>query len=104
METRTLTKEEAKQQAETIFRQIPISTKMAVGARNFTRDEDGNITFQVMNKPMRYIYIKLDPTDTYTIVYFRIKRGSYEKVTIKEFSMVYYDMLGEIIYSMTLEY
>ncbi len=77
--------------------------RMAVGARDFTRDENGNITFKVMTKPYRFISIVLDPSDTYTVTYFKIKRGSWEKVILKEYDTIYCDMLGDTIYRMTLE-
>lgn len=83
------------------WKQIPIMTKMACGAREaMTYDEGRNIRFKVGGKPMRYVEVELDASDTYTVRYLRIKRGSYARIVLEEKTFVYADMLGEIIYHM----
>lgn len=83
-----------------IWKQLTVMTKMSCGARQpvlLTQDEQG-ICFKVHSKPMRYIEVILDPSDTYTVRYLRLKRGSYERITLEEHAGIYVDMLNETVY------
>ena len=85
--------------AQIIWKQIPTMTKMACGVREARQVEEGQaLTFKVGGLPMRYITVRLDPTDTYTVEYFRIKRGSMKRVELEKAEGVYADMLGEVLY------
>lgn len=83
------------------WKQISIQTKMACGARQPTRHGDNELTFKVHSKPYRFIRVEYKPgLDLYDVEYFRIKRGSYERVSIESLEGVYADMLSEVIYRM----
>lgn len=86
--------------AQTTWNQIPTMTKMACGARERMFDAKGTLTFKVGGKPMRFVCIELDPSDTYNVEHYRLKRGSYDKVSLESASGVYADALGEIVYHM----
>jgi hypothetical protein len=85
-----------------IWSQIPVMTKMACGARQAVADEENaTLTFKVTNKPYRFVSVTLDRgADLYTVEHYRIKRGSYEKVSIEKLEGCYADMLGDVIYNM----
>ncbi len=87
-------------QVNICWKQISISTKMACGARNATRTTTGNLRFQVESKPHRYIEISLNGLDLYEVEYYRLKRGTYEKVSIEGEADVYAENLSELIYHM----
>jgi hypothetical protein len=80
-----------------IWKQIPITTKMACGARDAVLIGNG-LRFKVGGKPMHYIEVVLAPSDTYKVTAYRIKRGSCAKVVLEEYEDVYADVLGEVIY------
>lgn len=88
--------------ANTIWKQIPMTTKMAVGARKPIADSDKkSLKFQVLRAPMRFVMVTLDPSDTYTVEFFRLKKNNYQKVTLGKQSGVYAEDLGHIIYGLT---
>lgn len=87
--------------AQVAWKQISIQTKMACGARDATSHGENELTFKVGRKPYRFIRVEYKPgLDLYDVEYFRIKRGSYERVTIESLEMVYADQLSEVIYRM----
>jgi hypothetical protein len=87
--------------ANIAWRQISIATKMACGAREPSRNGENELNFKVHSKPYRYIKVEYLPgLDLYEVEYYRIKRGSYERVSLEVANDVYADMLSEIIYHM----
>lgn len=81
------------------WRQIPVSTKMWLGARapRFTGEA---LSFKVHSKPYRYFELKLNGLDLYDVRYYRIKRNNGEKVELASTADgygVYADMLGEVL-------
>ncbi len=99
-----ITPDEARNIANTTWEQIPIGIKMSVGARNLSYDKDGTLIFKCMIKPMRFISVRLNSLDLYHVTYFRWTWGMKEKIILKEEDGIYNDMLGEMIYQMTLEH
>jgi len=100
----TMTMEDRKDVAINIIRQIPKMTKMAVGYRQPRMHEDADgtgLVFRVNSKPMRYCSVTLTANDTYNVCYYRIKRGSYERVEIARDTDIYAENLGESIYQLT---
>ena len=100
----TMTMEDRKDVAINIIQQIPKMTKMAVGYREPQMHEDADgtgLVFRVNSKPYRYCSVILTANDTYNVCYFRIKRGSYQRVEIARDTDVYAENLGETIYSLT---
>lgn len=88
------------EQVNIAWRQISVPTKMACGARKPVRTTKGALRFQVESKPQRFIEIYLDRCDLYEVEYFRVKRGSCEKVSIDAASDVGCEELSEVIYHM----
>ena len=88
--------------ATTTWSQIPVQTKMSVGARHPIADGD-RLVFTVLGNAGRWVEVTLEPSDTYTVRFFRINRSDHKRVVIGEEFDVYNDMLGEIIYSLTHE-
>ena len=85
----------------TTWQQISVGTKMACGAREPAGSAQNNsLRFKVHNKPQRYIEVILDADDTYDVCYFRLKRGTSERIIMEQTQGVYNDMLSEIIYHM----
>jgi len=83
------------------WKQISIRTKMAVGAREARLSDANTLRFKVHNKPLRFIQVAYLPgQDAYDVEYYRMKRGSYEKVTMGQCSGVYAGELNQTIYSM----
>lgn len=78
------------------WQQIPVMTKMAVGARNAVTYGEAGLQFKVGGR-MRTIQVELDPTDTYTVRLVRVTRN-YERVVMSEVSGVYVEQLAETIY------
>ena len=85
--------------ADTIWRQIPVMTRMSVGARKPIGGET-SIVFKVLNGT-RWINVRLDPCDTYTVTFFRKKRVTREEIIIHEESDIYNSDLADTIYRMT---
>ena len=97
---------ESVQIAMTIMDQIPVMDKMAVGYRNpqammESPEARGGLRFKVNQQPKRYVEIELCWNDTYRVTYFRLKRGTYERITLAKSDNIYCDMLGSEIYNMT---
>lgn len=86
--------------AQIIWSQISIHTKMACGAREARASSENKLTFKVGGLPMRYITIALNSHDTYDVEYFRVKRGSYDRVSLEESTDVYAESLNETLYQM----
>lgn len=87
--------------ANIAWQQISIPTKMACGAREATSHGEDKLTFKVHSLPLRYIEVEYVPgLDLYNVEYFRIKRGTHERVTLERYEGVYNDMLSEMIYKM----
>lgn len=80
-----------------IWKQIPVMTKMSCGARQACLTDAG-IKFKVGGR-MRWIFVDLDQSDTYSVKLVRVTRDV-KTVTVKKFEGVYADMLGEIIYGL----
>lgn len=71
---------------------------MRVGAHEFTACERGGcagLRFKVGGR-MRYMEVMLDPSDTYTVRYFRLNKR-YEQIELAKVSGVYNDMLPAIV-------
>lgn len=85
-------------QVNIAWKQIPVMTKMACGARQPRCSSDGKLAFRVESKPMRFVEVTLNADDTYAVEYLRIKRGSYQRVSIEKAEGVYAEDLGETIY------
>lgn len=73
------------------------------GAKNFIRGNDGSLHFQL---PARFatngatrVKVMLDPTDTYTMEFFRVRKM--EAVTISRHEGLYCDMLQDVFTSET---
>ena len=87
-------------QVNVCWKQISIPTKMACGAREAYRTERGTLRFRVESKPLRFIEVSLNGLDLYEVEYYRLKRGSYEKVSIDGEADVDCESLSETIYGM----
>lgn len=83
--------------ANTIWQQITLATKMACGARQALGLPDG-IQFTVLRSKSTKIQVTLDPSDTYTVKYIRMRK--FEAIVVEEKSDVYVDNLNEVIYRM----
>jgi hypothetical protein len=85
-----------------IWQQIPVMTKMACGARQAVLTNEGKgVQFKVTNKPYRFVEVVLDEgADLYNVEHFRVKRGSYVKVSMEAAQGVFAEDLGETIYHM----
>ena len=87
--------------ADIAWSQISIQTKMACGARQASRSGDNTLNFRVHSKPYRFIKVEYNHgSDLYNVEYFRVKRGSYEHITLEALNDVYCDQLSELIYHM----
>lgn len=81
------------------WKQISVMTKMAVGARQAVLTETG-CRFKVL-RTMRYVEVTYEAgSDLYTVEFYRVKRGSYQRVDLGSHSGVYADMLSDIVYSL----
>lgn len=83
----------------TIWKQIPISTKMAVGAREPISTGRATLRFKVLRGS--FVDVTLDASDTYTVEHYRVKRGTMDKVSLGKVSDVYAENLGSIVYGIT---
>lgn len=79
-----------------IWRGMSLHTKMYCGVRKATLIEDG-LRFKVGGKPMRYIEVTLDGGDLYTVCYYRLKRGTYERIVLDVATGIYASMLDEVL-------
>jgi hypothetical protein len=92
-----MTTEERKQIADTILEQLGGRRFIAMtGAKNFVFDDNGSLSFQFDNKKKAFRVI-LDPSDTYTVEYFKINARSktFEGYSVKQATStgIYFDML-----------
>lgn len=87
------------EQANVAWKQIPMMTKMACGARE-ARVSSGKLVFKVGGKPMRFVEVALNGSDLYDVTHVRYKRGSYERVELESTSNVGCESLGETVYRM----
>ncbi len=94
------------QVVQTILSQIPVMTRMACGLREPTAVSETELRVKCL-RGRRYVFVNLDPSDTYTVKLVRIKRNRsadkplIELITEAYRSDVYNDQLGEIIYGLT---
>ncbi len=81
------------------WKQISVMTKMAVGARQACLTETG-CRFKVL-RSMRYVEVTyVAGLDLYTVDFFRVKRGTQERISLGNHEGVYADMLSDIVYSL----
>jgi len=89
--------------AETVFEQIGGIRRLQImtGAYNFTRnDADKNVTFRFKaSRKVNLCRITLDPSDTYTMTFMRVRGMSVK--TVAEISDVFCDQLIPIFESNT---
>lgn len=83
--------------ATTIWKQIPVMTKMACGAREPMADGN-SLIFKVLNK-QRKVVITLTSMDDYTCKLIAWDNNHNVK-TLEEHDGIYCDILGETIYHM----
>ena len=86
-----------------IRQQVGISNLMACGARewSFLKYGFNGLNFRVNASAKReFITVYLESNDTYTVVHYKLKRVTNERIQLDACSDVYCDMLGEIIYKM----
>jgi len=86
---------------EVIFEQLGGSAFQAMtGAKDILFDSTG-IQFRVGRNPKRvtHVRITLDPSDTYTVEFFRIRK--LELIPVSSFELVYFDMLQPLFTSET---
>lgn len=104
-----MTKEQAHETASTTCVQLAGgygALKRMVGAENFTYDDNGALTFKFkMCIRANYCRIELDPSDTYTMTFIRIrkKRNSweYERKEVERIQGIYNDQLKEVFQDFT---
>jgi len=89
--------------ATTTWRQIPVMTKMACGLREATAVSETELRAKCL-RGRHYVFVNLDPSDTYTVRLVRIKRNRradrplVEMIEVEKVSDVYCDMLGDVVY------
>lgn len=89
--------------ATTTWRQIPVMTKMACGLREATAVSETELRAKCL-RGRHYVFVNLDPSDTYTVRLVRIKRNRradkplVEMIDVETVSDVYCDMLGDVVY------
>ncbi len=87
----------------TTWRQIPLYTKMACGLREATAVSETELRTKCL-RGRHYVFVNLDPSDTYTVRLVRIKRNRradkplVEMIDVETVSDVYCDMLGDVVY------
>lgn len=95
-----LIKQDMIEVATTIRSQISIATLMACGARKWAVLDNG-LAFRVgSDHKTQFIYITLDPSDTYKVELKQVNRKTWQMKTLKELAGVYCDMLSDIVYDM----
>jgi hypothetical protein len=75
--------------------QIGIGNLMAVGAREFVRDEN-SLMFRV-SRGMQKLIVTLEPDDTYSVRYVKMKARTYEVVADETVAGVYADNIGAVV-------
>ena len=85
--------------AKTILEQLGGNRFIAMtGAKNFSGTEN-SLLFRVPSRKANWVKITLDASDTYTME-FSLVRGANIK-SVKQVSMVYFDMLQDIFEEVT---
>lgn len=93
--------DEMQQCAAMIRQQITNSTLMAVGARNWKFSEHKGVVFQVnAGSKRQYIEVILKGDDTYTVISYKLKRVTNERIVLESGSGIYCSELGETVYGM----
>lgn len=78
-------------------------TKMACGLREATAVSETELRAKCL-RGRHYVFVNLDPSDTYTVRLVRIKRNRradkplVEMIDVETVSDVYCDMLGDVVY------
>jgi len=85
---------------EILKSQIGIGNLMAVGAREFQRDESHTIMFKVGNKPYTKLIIKLEADDTYSVRYYRMSPKTYKALVDEKVEGVYAENIGAVVRKM----
>ncbi len=80
--------------ANIIWGQVPMANKMRMGAHKLSIIDNG-LRFKVGMARQVYVEITLDPSDTYTVLVIKIKKG--QRVEVCKTEGVYCDMLGDIL-------
>lgn len=91
--------ENGKEKAMTILEQLGGNRFLAMtGARNITYDEDGTLAFFLPKKAkgINHIRIRIEPSDTYTVIFGYYSKRNLEYKPVKEVDMVYSDNLREV--------
>ena len=86
--------------ATTIRQQIGGPACVMIGAKNFSFDKDGSLTFKIGRnaKKVTHIKVALDPSDTYTMTFTKVGRApKYTIVDLATVSDVYCDQLRPMI-------
>jgi len=93
----TITREEARETAETIRQQIGGKALYMLGAKNFSFDADGSLSFRIRgSKKVNYIKVTLDRgMDLYNMELGKIWGYNYKVVA--EETGLYFDMLCTMI-------
>lgn len=86
--------------ANTIWGQIPVMTKMAIGARNPKHGSNDELYFNVLRGARTWVEVKLNGLDLYDAKLVKMN-NKHELSTIAEFSNVGCEELGEAVYSLT---
>lgn len=85
--------------ANTIREQIGAGTFLMLGAKDLVGDTD-SLQFKISGcKAISHIRIKLDPSDTYTATFYKVRKFDWSEV--KEVSDVYTENLHSVIRSAT---
>jgi hypothetical protein len=85
--------------ANTIWQQIDLNTKMAVGARSPLGD-DNSLTFGVLSGKRSFVKVTLEPSDTYTVEFIKVGNAPNYKKTLVTRDDVYCDNLASVIYDL----
>lgn len=80
----------------TIYDQVSMSTKMAIGARNAVVS-DKHVQCDVLNGRHKLI-VTLEPSDTYRVSLCKWTRRGLTVTTLREVSDVYAENLSETVY------
>jgi len=88
--------------ANTIWHQITVATKMAVGARQAEATKNGLRFVAGGGSPKKWITVRLTAADEYDVEYVRsgTSRNAYEPTTLAKVEGIYVDQLNDIIYDM----
>ena len=83
----------------TIWRQLPVMTKMACGMREPKVGENGELTVKV-GRAMTWLTVSLNGRDYYDVELYRFKRSTWERVTLETATDVDCESLSEVVYHM----